>query len=60
MIDKGCYYTCQTGYTHAVIFKQTKNNIKRLVNNPKKHIKRTPGSRFEGMAKVKKKKTKST
>lgn len=23
LIDKGCYYTCQAGYIHAIIFKQT-------------------------------------
>ncbi len=40
-------------------YKQTVSNIKRLVNNPKKHLKRTPGSRFEGIKKAGKQRQKA-
>ncbi|MBJ8055061.1 DNRLRE domain-containing protein [Bacillus cereus] len=36
-------------------YKQVKSNINRFMKNPRKHIKRSPGARLEGIAKAKKK-----
>lgn len=50
---KGAKRIIQKGF--RPVLKQLGYNAKRLMKNPKKHLKRTPGARLEGMKKAKKK-----